>query len=95
VSRHGRRATPYHAIKPTLPKLVPGSIAVVIGVDGLATALSRPFRALTTARVIALDVNEDKLALARTVGAQPTVETAGAVASVEADIAIVGTRSAA
>ena len=27
--------TPYHAIRPSLPKLVPGSTAVVIGVGGL------------------------------------------------------------
>ncbi|MEV4732325.1 NAD(P)-dependent alcohol dehydrogenase [Saccharopolyspora sp. NPDC049426] len=114
--------TPYHAIKPSLPKLVPGATAVVIGVGGLGHIAVQILRALTTARVIALDVNEDKLTLARTVGAhdtvlsderaatkvrdltdgrgaqavfdfvgaQPTVETAGAVASVEADITIVG-----
>ncbi|GAA2341914.1 NAD(P)-dependent alcohol dehydrogenase [Saccharopolyspora halophila] len=114
--------TPYHAIKPSLPKLVPGATAVVIGVGGLGHIAVQILRAMTTARIIALDVNEEKLSLARAVGAhetalsdeqaaakireltdgrgaqavfdfvgaQPTVETAGAVASVEADISIVG-----
>ncbi|MEW2167509.1 NAD(P)-dependent alcohol dehydrogenase [Streptomyces sp. NPDC007084] len=114
--------TPYHAIKRSLPKLTPGSAAVVIGTGGLGHVAIQLLRALTPARVIALDVSEDKLALARTVGAheavlsdagaaarvreltgglgaqavfdfvgaEPTVRTAGAVAAVEGDIAIVG-----
>ncbi|MFG3145217.1 NAD(P)-dependent alcohol dehydrogenase [Streptomyces sp. NPDC048243] len=114
--------TPYHAIKRSLPKLTPGSTAVVIGTGGLGHVAIQLLRAMTSARVIALDVSEDKLALARTVGAheavlsdagaaakvreltggigaqavfdfvgaEPTVRTAGAVAAVEGDIAIVG-----
>ncbi|MEU5060150.1 MULTISPECIES: NAD(P)-dependent alcohol dehydrogenase [unclassified Streptomyces] len=65
--------TPYHAIKKSLPKLVPGSTAVVIGVGGLGHMGIQLLRALTSARVIALDVGEDKLALARSVGAHETV----------------------
>ena len=114
--------TPYHAIKRTLPKLVPGSTAVVIGTGGLGHVAIQLLRALTSARVIALDVSEDKLRLARQVGAHdtvlsdahaaqavrdltggigaeavfdfvgadPTVRTAGAVAAVEGEVAIVG-----
>ncbi|MFG2793807.1 NAD(P)-dependent alcohol dehydrogenase [Streptomyces sp. NPDC048419] len=114
--------TPYHAIKRSLPKLVPGSTAVVIGTGGLGHVAIQLLRALTPARVIALDVSEDKLRLARQVGsheavlsdaaaaaavrtltgglgaeavfdfvgAEPTVQTAGAVAAVEADVTIVG-----
>ncbi|MEV4645510.1 zinc-binding dehydrogenase [Saccharopolyspora sp. NPDC049357] len=95
---------------------------MVIGVGGLGHLAVQILRALTAARVIALDVSEDKLALARTVdahetvlsdeqatekvrdltgghgaqaifdfvGAQPTVDTAGAVAALEADITLVG-----
>jgi propanol-preferring alcohol dehydrogenase len=33
--------TPYHAIKPSLPALVPGSVAVVIGAGASATSASR------------------------------------------------------
>jgi propanol-preferring alcohol dehydrogenase len=65
--------TPYHAIKRSLPKLVPGSAAVVIGVGGLGHVAIQLLRALTATRVIALDVGEEKLALAREVGAHETV----------------------
>ncbi|MFJ9626463.1 NAD(P)-dependent alcohol dehydrogenase [Streptomyces sp. NPDC101175] len=65
--------TPYHAIKRALPKLVPGSTAVVIGTGGLGHVAVQLLRALTSARVIALDVSEDKLRLAREVGAHETV----------------------
>lgn len=114
--------TPYHAIKRALPRLVPGSTAVVIGTGGLGHVAIQLLRALTSARVIALDVSEDKLRLARQVGAHetvlsdaraaqavrdltggigaeavfdfvgadPTVRTAGAVAAVEGEVAIVG-----
>ncbi|WP_037914384.1 NAD(P)-dependent alcohol dehydrogenase [Actinacidiphila yeochonensis] len=65
--------TPYHAIKRALPKLVPGSTAVVIGTGGLGHTAIQLLRALTPARVVALDVSEEKLKLARTVGAHETV----------------------
>ncbi|WP_028661181.1 NAD(P)-dependent alcohol dehydrogenase [Nocardioides insulae] len=61
--------TPYHAIKMSLPKLVPGSTAVVIGAGGLGHVAIQILRAITPATVIALDVSEDKLALATDVGA--------------------------
>ncbi|MFB7836325.1 NAD(P)-dependent alcohol dehydrogenase [Streptomyces sp. NPDC056056] len=65
--------TPYHAVKRSLPKLVPGSTAVVIGTGGLGHVAIQLLRAMTAARVVALDVTEDKLALARAVGAHETV----------------------
>ncbi|MGW8380381.1 NAD(P)-dependent alcohol dehydrogenase [Streptomyces sp. ODS28] len=65
--------TPYHAIKHSVPKLVPGSTAVVIGAGGLGHVAIQLLRALTAARVIALDVGEDKLAFAAEVGAHETV----------------------
>ena len=61
--------TPYHAIKPSLPKLVPGSTAVVIGAGGLGHLAIEMLRALSAAQVIALDIGEDKPAFAREVGA--------------------------
>ncbi len=114
--------TPYHAIKRSLPKLPPGSTAVVIGTGGLGHVGIQMLRALTSARVIALDVNEEKLDFARQVGAheavlsdekaahrvteltggigaqavfdfvgvEPTVATAGACASVDSDVVIIG-----
>jgi alcohol dehydrogenase, propanol-preferring len=77
--------TPYHAIKRSLPKLVPGSTAVVIGAGGLGHVAIQLLRALTSAQVIALDVSEEKLELARRVGAHETVRSdAGAVDRVRA-----------
>lgn len=65
--------TPYHAIKNALPKLVPGSTAVVIGVGGLGHVGVQIIRAISQARVIALDLSDEKLALAREVGAHDIV----------------------
>ncbi|WP_395640058.1 NAD(P)-dependent alcohol dehydrogenase [Pseudolysinimonas sp.] len=61
--------TPYHAIKNSLPKLVPGSTAVVIGAGGLGHVAIQMLRAVSPATVVALDVSDDKLQLAREVGA--------------------------
>jgi propanol-preferring alcohol dehydrogenase len=72
--------TPYHAIKPSLPKLVPGSTAVVIGAGGLGHVAIQMLRALSAARVVALDIGEDKLAFAKEVGAHEAFTSdAGAV----------------
>ncbi|MFF1798518.1 alcohol dehydrogenase catalytic domain-containing protein, partial [Kitasatospora sp. NPDC058263] len=69
--------TPYHAIKRSLGKLVPGSTAVVIGTGGLGHVAIQLLRAMTAARVVALDVTEEKLALARAVGAHEAVLSDG------------------
>jgi propanol-preferring alcohol dehydrogenase len=61
--------TPYHAIVRSLPKLVPGSTAIVIGVGGLGHLAVQLLRALTPARVVALDLGGEKLELAKSVGA--------------------------
>ncbi|MTE23036.1 NAD(P)-dependent alcohol dehydrogenase [Microbacterium sp. ZXX196] len=61
--------TPYHAIKGSLDKLVAGSTAVVIGTGGLGHVAIQILRALTPATVIALDVSDEKLQLAKDVGA--------------------------
>ncbi|WP_040339807.1 NAD(P)-dependent alcohol dehydrogenase [Candidatus Blastococcus massiliensis] len=61
--------TPYHAIVSSLPALPAGSTAVVIGVGGLGHVAVQILRAITGATVIALDISDDKLKLAREVGA--------------------------
>lgn len=66
--------TPYHAIKRSLHLLVPGSTAVVIGVGGLGHMAVQILRALSPARVIAVDTSPEKLHLAREVGAEEAVE---------------------
>ncbi|MEU8898282.1 NAD(P)-dependent alcohol dehydrogenase [Nocardia sp. NPDC048505] len=67
--------TPYHAIKQSLPKLVPGSTAVVIGAGGLGHVAIQLLRHLSPARVVALDVSAEKLALAKEVGAHEALES--------------------
>lgn len=61
--------TPYQAIKSVLPKLVGGSTAVVIGAGGLGHVAIQLLRELTSARVIALDIGQEKLDFAIANGA--------------------------
>ncbi|NBE53681.1 NAD(P)-dependent alcohol dehydrogenase [Streptomyces boluensis] len=78
--------TPYHAIKRSLPKLVPGSTTVVIGTGGLGHVAIQLLRAMTATRVVALDVTEEKLQLARAVGAHEAVLSDAAAASAVRDL---------
>lgn len=61
--------TPYHAIKHSLDKLVPGSTAVVIGAGGLGQMAVQLLRALSPAQIVVVDKAEDKLKLAKRAGA--------------------------
>lgn len=61
--------TPYHAITSSLPWLSAGATAVVIGAGGLGHVAIQILRAITGATIVALDIDERKLALARDVGA--------------------------
>ncbi len=72
--------TPYHAIKRSLHLLVPGSTAVVIGVGGLGHMAVQILRALSPARIVAIDLDDAKLELAREVGADDTVTSSGSAA---------------
>ena len=78
--------TPYHAIKRSLPKLVPGSTAVVLGAGGLGHVAIQLLRALSPARVIALDLTDAKLALARQVGAHETLRSGPDAAAAVRDL---------
>ena len=64
--------TPYHAIKSALPKLGAGTTAVVLGAGGLGHVGIQILAALSGARIIALDVDDAKLALAHESGAHET-----------------------
>ncbi|NMP25171.1 alcohol dehydrogenase catalytic domain-containing protein [Sulfobacillus sp. DSM 109850] len=62
--------TPYRAIKKILPHLYPGATIVLIGAGGLGQFGVQYAKALAPAcQIIVLDINEEKLAMARTVGA--------------------------
>jgi len=74
--------TPYHAIRRSLPKLVPGSSAVAIGVGGLGHMGVQLLSAMTAAQVIAVDQRQEALELAAANGATRTV-TSGPDAAAE------------
>ena len=74
--------TPYHAVKRSLPLLIPGSTVVVIGVGGLGHMAIQILRALTAARIVAVDQRDTALDLARQIGADHAVH-AGDEAAVE------------
>ena len=78
--------TPYHAIKRSLHLLVPGSTAVVVGVGGLGHMAVQILRALSPARIVAVDVSEEKLRLAAEVGADETVKAGDDAAEAIAEI---------
>jgi len=61
--------TPYHAVRRSWAKLVPGTTAVVIGVGGLGHLALQILRATTAARVIAVDTRPEALRLASEYGA--------------------------
>ncbi|MBX5475256.1 MAG: NAD(P)-dependent alcohol dehydrogenase [Thermoleophilia bacterium] len=65
--------TPYHAIKRSLHRLVPGTTTVVIGVGGLGHMALQILRALSGTSTVAVDVDPSKLELARRVGADDVV----------------------
>lgn len=65
--------TPYHAIMRSHHLLVAGSSAVVIGVGGLGHLAVQILRAITPARIIAVDQRDAALLLAEAAGAHHTV----------------------
>jgi propanol-preferring alcohol dehydrogenase len=75
--------TPYHAVRRSLGKLVPGTTAVVIGVGGLGHLAVQILRAVSAARVVAVDPRPEARALAVDGGADlavaPGPEATGAV----------------
>jgi len=61
--------TPYHAVRHALPRLHPGATAVVIGVGGLGHFGIQFIRELSSARIVAVDIDEAKRDLALELGA--------------------------
>jgi propanol-preferring alcohol dehydrogenase len=67
--------TPYHAIDLARDVLRPGTTCVVIGVGGLGHMAVQILAATTSVRTIAVDLNDDALELASTLGAHHTVRS--------------------
>ena len=66
-------ATSYHAVRRVLPKLRPGSTAVVIGVGGLGGYAIQWLRMLSPARIVAVESRPERLAVAERLGAHDTL----------------------
>lgn len=64
--------TAYHATAKAARRLRPGDVCVVIGAGGLGHIGIQVMKALSPARLVVVDRNEDALALAGTIGADDT-----------------------
>jgi len=63
----------YHAVRRVLSLLAPGSTVVVIGIGGLGHMALMLLKAISSARVIAVDINEHALTLAKDLGADSAI----------------------
>jgi propanol-preferring alcohol dehydrogenase len=84
-------ATSHHAVRRAAPVLGEGSTAVVIGVGGLGWFAVQILRATTPARVVAVDVDPARRAVAAELGADEVREAVPAGIDADAVIDIVGT----
>ncbi len=87
--------TPYHAVKRNLHKLAPGTAVVVIGVGGLGHMAVQLLRALSGARVVAVDIDDRRLEHARELGAELVVNSRDGADAAERIRAFTGARRAA
>ncbi|MDR2373100.1 MAG: NAD(P)-dependent alcohol dehydrogenase [Bifidobacteriaceae bacterium] len=78
--------TPYHALQHSRSKLDANSYAVVFGIGGLGHTAIQLIKHLTPAQVIALDVSERHLELARQVGADYAVKSDDAAVELVQDL---------
>jgi propanol-preferring alcohol dehydrogenase len=78
--------TSYHAVKQAVPKLRPGSTAVVIGVGGLGGYAVQYLRLLTPATVVAVDISSERLEYAAELGAAFTYHSDDKVAAAVLDL---------
>lgn len=69
--------TSYHAVKLSMEQLHADSTVVVIGVGGLGHMAVQVLNAITPARIVAVDVREAALEMARAAGADATLSADG------------------
>lgn len=84
-------ATAHHAVARVAPRLTAGTTAVVIGAGGLGGFAVQLLRALTDARVVAVDTAPARRDRARGLGAHEVADEAGAVDAAEVVLDFVGT----
>lgn len=78
--------TPYHAIQICRDRLQPGSTCIVIGVGGLGHLALQILAATTAIRIIAVDVKDEALQLAKGVGAQHVLKSDARAAAAIRDL---------
>lgn len=69
--------TAYHAVRKAVPMLHPGTYVTVIGVGGLGHIGIQCLTAMTPAQIIAVDLSDAALSLAKHLGADHTVRAEG------------------
>jgi propanol-preferring alcohol dehydrogenase len=83
-------ATSHHAVDRVVPRLPDGSTAVVVGAGGLGAFAVQLLRALTPARVVAIDTNPDRRDHALALGAHEVGDDVAAVGGAEVVLDFVG-----
>jgi propanol-preferring alcohol dehydrogenase len=86
--------TPYHAIVRALPYLNADSTVVVIGVGGLGHMAVQLLRVLAPVRIVAADVDDEKLQQARALGADDIVNNRQGEEAAERILQMTGPRGA-
>jgi propanol-preferring alcohol dehydrogenase len=86
--------TPYHAIKRALPHLNADSTVVVIGVGGLGHMAIQLLRVLAPVRIVAADVDDNKLQQAKALGADDIVNNRNIEEAAAHILRITGPRAA-
>ncbi|MFG1378740.1 NAD(P)-dependent alcohol dehydrogenase [Xanthobacter autotrophicus] len=86
--------TPYHAIRRSMDKLTPDAFVVIQGIGGLGHMAIQIIKAITSVTVIACDITEDRLQLARHHGADHAVNSTDGDAA-EQILKITGSKKAA
>jgi NAD+-dependent secondary alcohol dehydrogenase Adh1 len=66
--------TAYHAVRKVSGLMTPGSTVVVVGIGGVGHIAIQLARELGSARVVAVDTQRDRLALARELGVDETID---------------------
>jgi propanol-preferring alcohol dehydrogenase len=84
-------ATSHHAVRRARPVLGEGSTALVIGVGGLGWYAVQILRATTPARVVAVDTDPTRRAIARELGAAEVFDAVPSGLAADAVLDIVGT----
>ncbi len=78
--------TAYHAVKRALPRLPPGSVAVLIGLGGLGHVALQLLKTLTGAQCIVIEKRQSAIELARELGADTALLASGSTAEEMSDL---------